>query len=130
MVYKPMYLLENILKFLSKSPTTDFVTTKNCFPPPNVMVFLPQENRAASHVSKQMTYHKSRLWLDFAVRTVSCKNLIQNKIKRGKWCLPKIQCGKLISTMISTLKFDDDCLLPKRAKIAVSTFKKFPTGLA
>ena len=59
---KPMYLLENILKlkFLSESPTTDFVTTKNCFLPANVMVFLPPENRAASHVSKQMMYHESR----------------------------------------------------------------------
>ena len=54
-------LLENILKCLSKSPTTDFVTTKNCFSSANVMVFLPPENRAASHVSKQMTYHESRL---------------------------------------------------------------------
>ena len=27
------------------------------------MVFLPPENRAASHVSKQMTYHESRLFV-------------------------------------------------------------------
>ena len=27
------------------------------------MVFLPPENRATSHVSKQMTYHESRLYL-------------------------------------------------------------------
>ena len=40
---------------------------------------------------------------------VSCKNLVQNNIKRGKWCLSKKPCGRSKNTTMSTLKFAVYC---------------------
>ena len=68
--------------------------------------------RNSAERKKQSPRRKFVLWLDFTVRIL--QNLVQNNIKRGKWCHPKNSLWKVEKYHEVNIKIW--CLLPKTEK--------------
>ena len=105
---------------------------KICLPPANVMVFLPPENRAASHVTRQCqsngfgdrtnrTQFNAIEWLKFDCRTQSNLNRILPRFSDSIEIRLRFHCVRLVR-----LRFDCVRLTSSGAQYFQATYQRHP----